>query len=78
VNPIDVAGVTVQFYTAEDILIRKLIWFRSGNEVSERQWRDILGILKVSGPKLDRDYLAAAATEVNITDLLERASNEAG
>ena len=30
-------------YTPEDILLQKLRWFRAGNEVSDRQWRDVLG-----------------------------------
>ena len=34
-------------YTPEDILLQKLRWFRLGNEVSDRQWRDVLGILLV-------------------------------
>ena len=34
------------FVTAEDILLSKLHWFKSGGEVSEVQWRDIHGILR--------------------------------
>ena len=30
-------------YTAEDILLQKLRWYRLGNEASDRQWRDSLG-----------------------------------
>lgn len=30
--------------SAEDVILAKLEWFRLGGEVSERQWRDILGV----------------------------------
>lgn len=32
--------------TAEDTILSKLAWYRLGGEVSDRQWNDILGILK--------------------------------
>jgi len=31
-------------YTPEDILLQKLRWYRMGNEASDRQWRDVLGV----------------------------------
>lgn len=41
----DTPGQHLYVYTPEDILLQKLRWFRLGNEVSDRQWRDIIGIL---------------------------------
>jgi len=41
---IDVGGVRLYFYAPEDLIVRKLMWFRLGAETSERQWRDVLGI----------------------------------
>ena len=64
--------------SAEDIVLTKLEWYRKGDEVSERQWLDVQGVLKVQGDRLDRKYLRHWAAELNVTDLLERALDEAG
>jgi hypothetical protein len=37
----------------------------------------VLGVLKVQGDRLDRDYLRRMATELKVADLLERAFGEA-
>ena len=63
--------------SAEDIILSKLECYRIGGEVSDRQWRDVLGVLKVQGDRLDRDYLRRMATELKVADLLERAFGEA-
>ena len=62
--------------TAEDIILAKLEWYRIGNEISDRQWRDILGILKVQAGRLDLDYLNYWAIELNVADLIQRALKE--
>jgi hypothetical protein len=64
--------------TAEDILLQKLRWFRMGNEISDRQWRDILGIVLVQSESLDSAYLLTGARRLGVVDLLERARSEAG
>lgn len=61
----------------EDTILAKLEWYRMGGEVSERQWRDILGILKVRGEELDLDYLRRWASDLQVSDLLERVFGEA-
>jgi hypothetical protein len=60
----------------EDTILAKLDWYRMGGEVSDRQWRDILGVLKTREGELDLDYLRTWATDLNVADLLERALME--
>ena len=64
------------FSTAEDIILAKLEWFRAGGETSERQWRDILGVLDLQGDRLDFDYLQKWAAMLGIQDLLQKAIQE--
>jgi hypothetical protein len=63
--------------SAEDVVLSKLEWFRLGEEVSERQWRDVLGVLAVQRGVLDDAYLDKWAVQLGISDLLERARKEA-
>ena len=57
----------------EDTVLAKLVWFRKGGEVSDRQWHDILGILKVQSKRLDFEYLRNWAARLSVSDLLEKA-----
>ena len=66
------------FYSPEDLVVRKLMWFRAGDESSQRQWRDVVGILKAAKQTLDWNYVASAARERAVDDLLQRATEEAG
>jgi hypothetical protein len=65
------------FYSPEDILLQKLRWYRLGNEVSDRQWRDVLAIILVQGERLDPSYLLEGAEALGVSDLLRRALSEA-
>jgi hypothetical protein len=62
----------------EGTILNKLEWYRMGGEVSDRQWNDILGVLKVQGTHLDMAYLQRWAANLKVADLLERALIDAG
>lgn len=62
----------------ETTILQKLLWFNKGGGISERQWDDILGVLKVQGEALDFDYLRKWADELEMNDLLAEAFDDAG
>jgi hypothetical protein len=64
------------FMTAEDVLLGKLEWYRAGDETSERQWTDVIGILQVQAEKFDLEYARLWAKEIGVLDLLEKAVAE--
>lgn len=68
---------TAYVASAEDTILSKLEWFRMGGGVSDRQWNDALGILKVQRGQLDMEYLQYWARELNLADLLQRSFKEA-
>ncbi len=73
-------GAPLDLYvtSAEDTVLAKLDWYRQGGGVSDRQWRDVLGVLKVQAEALDRPYLREWAARLKLTDLLNRALDDAG
>lgn len=60
----------------EDVVLAKLLWGRRSQ--SEKQWRDVLGILKIQGQALSFDYLFQWAETLALTEALSRAIAEAG
>ena len=64
--------------SVEDLALSKLRWFKMSGGVSDRQWNDVLGVLKLNFFDLDFDYLQRWARELKIHDLLEKALDEAG
>ena len=68
----------LQVASPEDTILQKLLWYRKGGEVSERQWNDILGVIKVQGRALELSYLKEWAERSGIGDLLARAFTDSG
>lgn len=70
-------GLSARFATPEDVLVKKLWWYRKGDEASDRQWRDVLGVLRAMGERLDVAYCRVWSGTLGVHDLLERALGEA-
>ena len=64
--------------SAEDIVLRKLQWFRQSEGVLDRQLRDVVGVLKLRRGELDLEYLDRWARESSVMDLLEKCRRDAG
>ncbi len=68
----------VYIASPEDTILAKLDWYRLGGGVSDRQWGDVLGVIKMQAENLDLAYLRHWAAHLRLTDLLERALREGG
>lgn len=66
-------GTTIWVGSPIDQVLRKLRWFQSGGEVSDRQWRDVLAILTVQAQRIDHAELLAAADQLGLGPLATRA-----
>jgi hypothetical protein len=64
--------------SAEDIILQKLSWYRQGGQASNQQWRDVLGVIKIQGERLDFDYMMQWAKEMKLTDLILLACSQSG
>lgn len=71
----DEAAREVMVKSAEDTLLRKLLWYRMGGEVSDRQWEDLRGIVSVQAGRLDEEYMAQWADTLGVRDLLDQLLN---
>lgn len=65
----------VAVVSPEDIILLKLEWFRDGGQTSERQWNDVLGIIRVQGKNLDTEYLEKWAGVLGVSKLLHKVRN---
>lgn len=72
------ASEAIYLCSPEDTVLQKLVWYRMTKNESQRQWRDVLGVLKIQGDRLDFGYLQKWAEELSLSDLLETACTESG
>lgn len=79
-DTLDEDDIESEFYVAspEDVVINKLLWYNMGGKISERQWLDVIGVIKVQGDSLDKDYLKSWSKELRIIELLSQAFEDAG
>jgi hypothetical protein len=77
-DALDDDNVKTEFYfsSPEDIIISKLQWYELGGQVSERQWLDVIGVIKVQGDSLDKKYLQVWSKKLGISKLLKNAFND--
>ena len=60
-------GVEISFASPEDVIIKKLHYYREGG--SEKHLRDIAGVMRIIGEKLDRDYIAIWARKMGLEEI---------
>jgi hypothetical protein len=70
------SGRSLWFASPEDIVLHKLLWYAEGGGVSDRQWYDLQGVLRIQGKVLDFDYLRSWADRLDVSGLLQRALEE--
>jgi hypothetical protein len=71
------APLSVNVASPEDTILQKLIWYRLGGGVSDRQWRDVAGVIEVQAESLDLEYIRGWASKLGLSDLFERAYADA-
>ena len=60
----------LRFASAEDTLLHKLVWYERGHRVSDRQWGDVIGLIRVQAENLDVEYLRHWAAPLGVAELL--------
>ena len=70
-EPAEILGARVFVATAEDTIVSKLEWAKIGE--SERQLRDVAGILDVRRGRLDLEYVERWVRELGLEEVWSRA-----
>jgi hypothetical protein len=70
-------GVALWVLSPEDVVLQKLRWYELGDRVSDRQWRDLVGVLSVYRGRMDEGYLDLQAKQAGLAALLKGARSQA-
>lgn len=62
----------------EDTILQKLVWLNLSQGQSQKQWRDILGVLKLQGERLEFSYLGLWSEKLGVKERLQQAMIESG
>lgn len=69
-------GSTLFVKSPEDTVVRKLLWYKEGGCVSEKQWRDIQGVLKAQHGRLDLTYIERWTESLGVGDLYRQVRSD--
>ena len=66
------AGETIAVLSAEDVLLTRLAWYQDQGTHPDDQWNDLMGVVKIHAPLLDRSYLHTQAHRFDLDDVLNQ------
>ena len=67
---------TIYIASAEDVILQKLRWYKLTKNQSEKQWRDILGVLKARRDEIDYGYVKHWGDRLKVSGELDRAIDQ--
>lgn len=70
------AGQSLFVKAPEDVVLRKLLWFRMGGSVSTRQWRDVVEVLRLNRGSLDEAVFSEWVPKLDLEDVFTKARSE--
>lgn len=65
-----------RFVSPEDTIIKKMDYYREGG--SEKHLRDIVGVLRVTGARLEENYISLTASRLGLHDIWLAIKSRAG
>jgi len=58
---------SVWFASPEDVILKKMVYHKEGS--SDKHLRDIAGVLRIQGERIDRDYVTNWADKMDVADI---------